>query len=182
MKKIIYIITICSMVVLISACGSSRYKLYNTRSSEIAVEVTSLKKQFSETKSIIQLKRLEFSANEWRKIVNTNATIDMLIEKYEAIGKLKSSEASLADVEFLWQLAIEGYYQAKDVVIAKFSSMDPSTKIMLKSYDKRVNETDTVVASLLASPSEDNINDAMLLISGTLNYSAKMLSTLATSL
>ena len=29
---------------------------------------------------------------------------DMLIEKYEAIGKLKSSEASLADVEFLWQL------------------------------------------------------------------------------
>lgn len=180
MKKI-NIVLLMVMSILLYGCND-RYTLYNTRTALISEENSYLENQFKTTKDILHLKRSKFTDEEWRKLINTSSTIDMLIEKYDAISKLKSAEVSAADVEFLWQLATSGFYQSRDVVVAKYTQMPPSTQVMVKSYDARVSEIDSEVAELVSKPSEDNINKALVLISGTLNYSAKMVSIIATSL
>lgn len=180
MKKII-ILLIVMLILPLMGC-SDKYTLYSTRSALISKENNILESQFASTKEILKLKRSKFTDEEWRKLINTSSTIDMLIEKYDAIAKLNSAEVSVIDVEFLWQLASAGFYQAREVVVKKYNQLPPSTQVMVKSFDARVSEIDSEVASLISSPSEDNINDALVLISGTLNYSARMVSIVATSL
>ena len=182
MKKIISILLVLIMTLLIASCSTDRYELYSTRTALISKENESLSTQFEKTKALLDLKRSKFTNEEWRSLINTSSTINMLISKFDAIEKLKSSEVSVADVDFLWQLATEGFYQARSVVVNKYSQMSPSVKVMINSFDDRVADTDTELAYLISRPSEENINNALILIAGTLNYSARMISTMALQL
>lgn len=156
--------------------------MYSTRSTDIGIENKSLEKQYTDAKNLLAIQRNKFKPQEWRKLINAISTVDMVVDKYTAIAKLRSAEVNVADVEFLWGLATEGYYQVRSVVVTKYEGMNPSVQIMLQSFDTRVGENDMELSRLLSNPSPDNMSDALILISGTMNYAARAMSTLATSL
>ena len=165
------------LLAIVAGCSAVQ-RNYAFSSSMIAVEASVLKNQYKKVESTLRAVQAEkgmFTDDEWRSLLNVDATIDMLILKYEALISLQSAEVTLADVSFMYQLAVEGYTMGREVIMAHWSEFQPSTQIMLNSFDTAAQETSGRVTELLNNPSNSNINEALTLISGILSIGVKML-------
>ena len=176
MRNIFFVIFI-----LLAGCTATQQQ-YALDTSKIAVESSILKTQYAEVEAQIRAKREVFSDAEWRSLLNVDATIDMLIVKYDAMLKLDASSISLADIKFMWDLSATGYDQARTVLVAHWDEFAPSTQIMLNSFDRQANDLSTQISGLLDNPTNDKISQALVLITGTLSLAVKMLSIGATVL
>lgn len=171
----------CLLCLLITACASSEYTAYRVTSADLSMETRNLASQFSNTKTIVQLKKANFSKDEWIEVLRIEATIMLLLDKYNKLSN-GSYEVSVSDIELFWELVQISHSNITRLTSNKLSYLTPSVGVMLDSFNKSVGENDLEIGKLLSDPSEDNINKALLLISGTMNYSARALSLLAISL
>ena len=86
---------------------------------------------------------------------------------------------SLADVKFMYGLAVDGYTQGREVIYAHWDELQPSTQIMLNAFDTQAVQTSERITKLLSNPDNANINETLTLIAGVLGTAVKMLSLIA---
>lgn len=177
MKNFVLLLIILSMF----GCTATQQQ-YALDSSKIAIESQVLKTQYASIEGLIRAKKDVFTDDEWRKLLNVDATIDMLIVRYDAIMTMQGSTLNVADVKFLWDMAATGYDQGREVITAHWDSFQPSTQILLNSFDRQAESLSDQIGELLNNPSNTNINQALVLIAGTLSVAIKMVSIGATML
>lgn len=161
---------------------SAKQQQFAIDSSIITVEASILESQYKQMEVLLRQTQEEkklFSSTEWRTLNNVDATIDMLIMKYRAIIQLNTSDMSLADVTFMYGLAVEGYTQGRDVIYAHWEEFPPSTQILLNAFDKQAEHTSTRIQELLDNPDNESITQTLVLISGVLSLAVKMLGLVA---
>lgn len=171
------ILMLCGLFVL-TGCYS-RYDSYNANLEKISKENNILYTQLLETKKLTTLKRDKFTNKEWRNVITTISTANLFMTKYKIIGESNSSEINVADVDFLWQLSTTAFYKAKSVVISKEDSLNLISQDVINSFVRTVDESNDTLAHLLSKPSEEGINDSLVLILGILNNATKMLNIVA---
>ena len=157
----------------------NKYDLYDANIEQISKENISLTSQLSETKKLVNFQRSKFTNEEWRSIITTLSTVNLFITKYKIIGESGSSEISVADVDFLWQLATTAFYKSKSVVTSKNAFLDIRSLSVIDNFITTVDESNETLADLLSKPSERRINDSLVLVLGILNNTTKMLNIVA---
>lgn len=201
MKRLTSFIMICCFIIMplwafsLSGCSSvETTSQYALDSSMIALEASTLAKQYENVERLLRRAQKEpdmytagewavvdkkkmFTDDEWRKLLNVDATIDMLIMRFDAIQKFSLSEVSIEDVKFMSQLAREGYKEGRGVIMNHWDEFQPSTKTMLNAFDKKAVHMNAEIDELIANPSNESINKAVTLISGVLSIAVKMLGT-----
>ncbi len=176
MKKII--ISLIVAAALLVGCSAAQQQ-YAIKASMISLETKLLKEQYVEVETLIRSKQDEsmaFTDEEWRKLLNVDATIDMLLVKYDAIEKLDVASINVQDVIFMWHLAAEGYKQARDVIQGHMEEFSPSTQILLSTFDRQAEMTSEKINDLVSNPSNDSINQTLVMIAGALGLAVKLLS------
>ncbi|RKY10482.1 MAG: hypothetical protein DRP56_00870 [Planctomycetota bacterium] len=177
----VYMSLLIAVFFMIQGCTAT-HNQYAVSASMLAVEASVLKNQYKKVETAIrtaQDQKKMFSESEWRTLLNVDATLDMLVLKYEALTKLQYAEVSLPDVTFMYRLAVNGYTQGREVVMAHWDEFQPSSQIMLNAFDTQAQETSGRVTELLENPDNENINEALTLISGILSLGVKMLGVAA---
>jgi hypothetical protein len=181
MKKIALYIVCLAVIALLAACSAAQ-KQYALDSGAIAVEASVLKNQYENVEKLLreaQDKNKMFTDEEWNTLNNVDATIDMLILKYNAITKFQGTNIALADVKFMYGLAVDGYTQGREVIYAHWDELQPSTQIMLNAFDTQAVQTSDRITTLLDNPDNQSINETLTLIAGVLGTAVKMLSLVA---
>ena len=171
------IVALFCMIVGLFGCSATQQQ-YGIQSGMIMAESSVLKTQYAQVEQLlrqVQKSKHMFSDEEWSKLLNVDATIDMLILKYEAITKFQSADVSLSDITFMYNLAVEGYKTGREVIHAHWDEFQPSTQVLLNAFDRQAVQTSDRVRYLIENPSNQNINEALVLISGVLTVAVKML-------
>ena len=175
MKRILLAIII---LLAVSACTVPQ-RQYALTSGMIGVEASVLRNQYSNVERALREKQEKdhiFTDEEWRKLLNVDAAINVLASKYDAIVALKVSEVSLQDVEFMWGLVAHSYKEARQVIMAHWSEFSPSTQILLNTFDNQAELTSDRINELLTNPNNKNINEAVVLLTGVMTTAVKMLA------
>ncbi len=181
MKRfLIYVLCLIPFLIFIG-CSTVQTQ-YAIDSGKIAVEASVLKNQYTTVEKLLrktQSKNKMFTDDEWRTLNNVDATIDMLILKYNAMTHFKDTEVSLEDVKFMYGLAVDGYTQGREVIFAHWDEMQPSTQLMLNAFDTQAVQTSERIKTLLDNPDNQSINETLTLIAGVLSTTVKMISLIA---
>lgn len=178
MKQYKSFIFVCVFALCLMSCSAAQQQ-YAVNASIVAVESSHLQKQYKEMEALLRQVQADtglFTDEEWRQLINVDATIDILITRYETITSLSSSSVNLRDISFMWELAAEGYTQGRDVIHVHWDEMTPSARVLLAAFDNQAAMTSERIDQLLNDPNNTNINQALVLISGILTIAVKMLS------
>ena len=168
-------IILIAVLLLVTSCTSTQ-RQYALNTSMIAVESTELQLQYNNVEKIIREKRSVFTNNEWADLLMVDATIDALISRFDDMLAIDASKISMADVKMLWNMAAESYAKARSVIIAHWGEFQPSTQVLLGSFDRRANGISEKINELFTDPNNAKINQAMVLISGTLELAIKLIT------
>lgn len=180
MKKVVKFLAVFGFVImpfLFIGCSATQQQ-YAIQSTMIMAESSVLKAQYTKVETLlrqVQKERSMFTESEWLQLLNVDASIDMLILKYEALTQFQSADISLSDVTFMYNLAVEGYTTGRDVIYAHWDEFQPSTQVLLNAFDTQAVQTSERLKELIANPSNQNINEALMLISGVLSIAVKMM-------
>jgi len=148
----------------------------------ITVEASILKNQYVQVEKLLratQEERAMFTEAEWKTLNNVDATIDMLILKYEALTQFADTEVAIGDVKFMYGLARDGYSQGREVIYAHWDELQPSTQLRLNGFDTQAKQTSERIQDLLEDPDNAGINETLTLIAGILGTAVKMLGLVA---
>lgn len=182
MKKLLAIPMILVMVLSLMFSGCSiiqnpAVQQYALDSSDFAVQTSVFKKHYAQVEQMMREKQAKesiFDDSEWRKLLNVDASIDMLMLKSDAIISLNPDSISLADVDMMYNMAKAGYQQAYAVVSGKWADLDPSTQIQLEILDREAKFVDEKITKLKEDPSNANITKSLTLITGVLGIAIKL--------
>ena len=172
MMLVTFVFSGCSIVT------NPQLQQYALDSTDFAVQVSVFKKQYAQVEELMRTKQAEqavFNDDEWRKLLNVDASIDMLMMKADAIIQLNPDSVSLADVEMMYNMAKAGYSQAYAVISGKWAELDPSTQILLEALDREAKLVDEKIVKLKDDPTNANITKTLTLITGVLGIAVKML-------
>lgn len=175
----IYTLLIMCFFFMFTSCTTIQ-KEYAIQTSIIAVESTALKDQYTKVESLmrsIQKQKQIFTVDEWKLLLLTDETIDLLISKYIKFHELNTVQIPLIDVTYMYSLAKQSYTEGKSVVYAHWDDFQLNTKIILESFDKQAIQTSIRIEKLLADPTTKNVNEALRLIPCVVNILLKMLTT-----
>ncbi len=175
MKKIISVLVIAAFLF---GCTAAQQQ-YAIKSAMITMETQELKKQYYEVETLIRSRQDDahvFTDEEWRSLLNVDATMDMLITKYDAIERLDVASLNIEDVKFMWHLAAQGYREARSVVGGHMEEFSPSTQILLSTFDRQAEMTSEKINDLISDPNNENINQSLVMIAGALGLVVKLLS------
>lgn len=164
--------------ILITGCTPAQ-KQYGLDTADLAVQTGLFKTQYGNVEQILREKQASdnmFTDVEWRKLLNTDASIDMLLLKADAIIQLNPDSISLADVEMMYNIAKSGYEQAYQVISSKYKQFDPSTRIQLDMIHSQAESVDKLITKLMEDPTNKNITQTLTLITGVLGLAVKMIS------
>ena len=172
-----YIVLILSCVLLLVGCAPQTTP-YEVRTMPVASDVTTLKvkyKQVERSAKQQQYKFHIFSKNEWQDLLKLDATIYVIISKYEVMALSNTQEINVDDVRFLWQMAGEGYTLGREVVYKHWDIYSESSKVLLKSFDRRAILISDQMNIILNNPSKEGLQEAMSLIIGALQEVVNLL-------
>jgi len=172
MNKVLYFIVFVCLFV--SAC-TVQQRRYAIDSALLVTEAQTLKREYASVETTIRQKREVFTDEEWRSLLNVDATIDLLIQRFDAIAQLRTESVSVSDIQFLWGLAVTGYDQARSVISNHWDEFSPSSQILLAQFDKQAEQTSVEMNRLVQDPTTENISKALTLIAGTLNLATKII-------
>jgi len=178
MKKLIAVLLIIGFLWGGLLGCTAHQQQYAIQTSMIGIETKLLKTQYGEVEQLIrakQMKETTFTDEEWRKLLNVDATIDMLMVKYDAIENMDVANMNIQDIKFMWQLAAQGYTQARSVIENHIADFNPSTVLLLKAFDDQAQMTSDRIDELLNNPNNANINQTLVLIAGALGLAVKVL-------
>ncbi|RLI66361.1 MAG: hypothetical protein DRO67_01260 [Candidatus Asgardarchaeum californiense] len=170
----IFVLGICAL--LFVGCAQSQFLL---DSSVIMTESSELKDRYATVERVIrevQAEKQIFTDAEWRKLLNVDATIDMLIARVDNITRFSAADVSMQELEFLWGLSVNGYTEGRSVIFAHWDQFDPSTQIMLNAFDAKAEATSTLITELMKNPTNDNMTKALTLMTGIVSLAVKMLA------
>jgi hypothetical protein len=179
MKKLTVVFLIVGFISLnILGCTATQQQ-YAIQSSLIGIETQVLKAQYGQVEQLLrdhQSSSYIFSEEEWRNLLNADAIIDILITKYTSLKETPEAMLNVQDIKFMWQLTAVGYKQARGVVENHFSEFNPSTQMLLNSFDQQAAITDARITELLSNPNNANINQSITLIATALGLAIKIVS------
>lgn len=181
MKKLIAMLLIIGVISAGMVGCSAHQKQYAIQTSMIGLETKVLKTQYADVEKLIRERQNRdpfnplFDDEEWRKLLNVDATIDMLMVKYDAIENMDIANMNIQDIKFMWQLAAQGYVQARSVIQNHYDDFNPSTQILLNSFDQQAEMTSERITELLNNPNNESINQTLVLIAGALGLAVKVL-------
>lgn len=170
----IFAVIIC--VLLLSGCATQSQ--FNLTSSMPLEEVSDLETRYASTETLLrkmQDDRKVFSESEWRTLLNVDATIDMLIARINNMMKFQDTTVSMGEIEFLWGLSTSGYTDARGVIYAHWDKFTPATQLTLTNFDVKAEVMSTFITELMENPTNDNMTQALTVITGIINVAVKML-------
>ena len=147
MKNILIVITLLMMV----GCSNAQ-RQYAVQSGMIIAESSVLKNSYANVEQLIRTLQDEdqvFSEQEWMKLRQIDASMDMLILKYDAIVQFNDSTISLSDVEFVYRLTVDTYTNGREIIYAHWDELQPSSQILLKAFDNQATQTSERITALL---------------------------------
>ena len=165
-------------LVLIFGCSMTQTQ-FMLESSMIIEESSELKSNYTKVEALLRDKQERdavFTESEWRKLLNVDATIDMLIARVDNIMRFNTTNVSLTEIEFLWGLSVTGYNEARSVIFAHWDSFSPSTQLLLSTFDTKAEITSTMITDLMENPDNDSMTQALTLITGIVSIAVKMLA------
>lgn len=174
MKKLLVLIAI---LFSFAACTPTQQQ-FALDSSMILVESEALKTKYAKVELLIrniQKEKHMFSNDEWRSLLNVDASIDMLIARIDNMMKFNTNNVQLSDVTFLWGMAVQAYGEGRSVIYAHWDEFTPSTQLLLNSFDVQAEMTGNRISELLNNPSNQNMTQALTLITGIVSIAVKML-------
>ena len=163
-------------ILLFVGCTATQQK-YAQQSAMVAVEAEVLKKEYARVEKLIRIAQDEkemFSDEEWRSLLNVDASLDMMIAKYEAMIHLNTT-LNMQEIKFMWRLAVESYRQGREVIYNHWEEFRPSTQILLNGFDHQATLTSDRITELMEDPTNENINTILTLISNIATIGVKML-------
>lgn len=152
---------------------------YAFQSALLASDVQSLNTTYSQVKYYLHLKQTEsnlFTKEEWDKLLEVDASVKLLLLKYEAIVKLDTTSFNIYDVGLMWNITKNSYTKAREVVIAHKGEFDVNTQLLFESFDLQAQITSERIDKLLDDPTTANITQTVSLIVGVLSLAVKILS------
>ena len=172
---------LCAAVTLalLAGCGTT-YQKYALNSVSLARQTSAITSEYRQVEAAlrqIQKTKHIFSDDEWRELLNVDAIMDMFISKLGFVRN--SSGASLSDVRYMYGMVVDGYSRARQVVANHWDEFTPSTQVLLGLFDGRVHDANEEINNLLANPTNENVEQAVTLMSGIVG---DILKTLAISL
>lgn len=165
------------ILLVLGAC-SAKQQRYAFESGQIYVQANLVADEYADIETSIradQVANQTYPDVEWRELLNIDAIFDMSIERLKLISKFDMSGVSPYEVEFLWQQVKEGYKKARSIVAPRMSAYQPETKARLRVFDKQAIAVGDQIEKLLSDPTNDNITQALTLITSVLSLAAKVL-------
>ena len=173
------------MVLGLAGCASINNLLdgddaeYVVDTAKLTLEISVFETQYNKVSALMRTKQATeniFTDEEWRKLVNVDAAISMVLMKAKAIIKLNSG-ITIDELKTMYTLCKEGYGEAKSVIQGKWAKLDLTTQVVLTSIDTEVTLIDTQISKLSTNPSSDNFTTILTLIAGVLSLTTKSMST-----
>ena len=116
---------------------------YEVRTVGIPTEIATLKSDHIYVGKLLKQQQYKyhiFSKDEWRKILNLDAAIVVIIDKCDIMARESMATVNLEDVRFLWRVCGESYTSGREVVYNHWSAYSESNKVLLESFDRRALE------------------------------------------
>lgn len=177
-QKILLLSLFVLTFISIQGCTQAQQN-YSIQVGMLSTEASVLKDQYAVIEKLLrtaQSERHMFTDDEYRRLLNVDASIDMVIQRYTALTHLNTTNINLSDVEFMWNLAASSYIDGRSVIKNHWDESEPSTQVLLNGFDRKASITSKRMDELLNDPSNANINQALVLVSGVLTIAIKMLS------
>lgn len=152
---------------------------YALQSALLASDVQSLSTTYSQVKYYLNTKQAQsniFTKEEWDKLLDVDASVKLLLLKYETIVKLDTTNFNIYDVGIMWNLTKSSYTKAREVVVAHKGEFDVNTQLLFESFDLQAQITSERIDTLLNDPTTANITQTVSLIVGVLGLAVKILS------
>ena len=117
---------------------------YALQSALLASDVQSLSYTYSQVKYHLNAKQTEsniFTKEEWDKLLDVDASVKLLLLKYETIVKLDTTNFNVYDVALMWNITKTSYTKAREVVIAHKADCDVNSSLLFESFDLQADIT-----------------------------------------
>ena len=174
MKQVFWITIV---LFLLGACAPQT--MFNLAAPATVDELTNLSTNYAKVEKLMRQEQLEkqiFSNSEWRTLLNVDATIDMLISRISNIFRLSDGAGvSFKEIEFLWGLSTGGYRDARSVIFNHWDEFTPATQLVLNNFDTKAEAQSTIITELMVNPTNDNMSQALTLITGVISIAVEML-------
>lgn len=177
MQKITSLFLAFTFSILVFIGCTAVHQQYAIQGTMIALETQLLAKQYTQVETLMRNKQEAtkiFTEEEWRKLLNVDATVDMIMTKYDTLENMDMATINIQDLMFMWQLTTEGYTQAREVVEGHYAEFSPSSKMALKVFDQQAIATNDRIAKLLLNPDSESINQSLILIASSLGLAVKV--------
>jgi hypothetical protein len=173
MKRVIMMVL---LLIAVTGCSTAMQNFVIDGTS-LATQSATLKNQYANVEQAIRLRQTEltmFSDEEWRKLLNVDATIDMFIMKIDALTQFQAV-ASIDEISFMYQQVSLGYQQAREVIQGHWGELPADTQVLLQLFDQRTQDADEEITKLLENPDNDSVMKTISLVTGVLTIAVKML-------
>lgn len=177
MKKGLLLLIAFLCVKSLTGCTAIQQQ-YTIDSGMILLESEVLQTSYAKVEILIRNAQTEknmFSDAEWRKLLNVDASIDMLIARVGNLTRFKTTNVQLQDLTFLWGMAVQAYTEGRTVIYSHWNEFPPSTQLLLNAFDMQADMTGNRIEELLNNPNNKTITEALTLITGILSIAVKML-------
>jgi len=131
MKKLFF--SILLTILLIGGCATQAQPPID--STTLQLEVISLSDSYVQVKNLLNFKQEEnkiFTPLEWDRLIDVDATIKLLLMKYDMLLRLDTTNFNMYDVSTMWDMTKNSYIAARSVVKAHENAFDADTKMLLK--------------------------------------------------
>ena len=167
------------LLLFIAVGCTATQQQYAFQSALLASDVQSLSTTYSQVKFYLNTKQTSsnvFSKEEWDKLLEVDAAVNLLILKYETIVKLDTTNFNVYDVGLMWKITKASYTKAREVVIAHKGDFEVSAQLLFESFDLQAQITSERIDALLNDPTTANVTQTVSLIVGVLSLAVKILS------
>jgi len=175
MKKLL--VSIILAVLLTGGCATTMQPSLNT--TTLQEDVITISNSYVQVKNLLNFKQAEnniFTPLEWDKLVDVDASINLLLMKYEMLLRLNTTSFNMYDVSTMWTITKNSYSAARSVVIAHEDAFDEDTKILFESFDRQAIATSKQISVLIDANSSTKVNTTLMLIADVLGLAIKILS------
>jgi len=176
MKKLFIYLLLSSFILI--GCGKLP-PIYSYNVASLSSTVLSITSAQAKVKYILEFKQAEtkiFSDEEWSALTDVDATINLIVLKYNTLIRADLEDTDLYEMVLLWDVVKLSYSKARQVILNHYSQFDTSSKMLLKSFDDEALKVSSKIDLLMVDPADENIKESIGLVLDVMNLAIKLIS------
>mgnify|MGYP003583213138 CR=1 FL=1 len=145
----------------------------------LASDVDSLSTTYDTVKALVDEKQIKdkiFNDKDWDKLLDVDASINLLLLKYKVIVKADITEFDVEDVQLMWRITKSSYNKARDVVISHLDVFDTKAQELFTEFDNKAADASKTIDKLLENPSKAEVTQVASLVVTVLSLALKIVS------